>query len=45
MIEPRSLDTLLHPQFDAEALKKAPRDGLCSGRLSRLPPRQDRLHR
>ena len=24
MIEPRSLDTLLHPQFDAEALKKAP---------------------
>ena len=23
MIEPRSLDTLLHPQFDAEALKKA----------------------
>ena len=22
MIEPRSLDTLLHPQFDAEALKK-----------------------
>ena len=24
MIEPRSLDALLHPQFDAEALKKAP---------------------
>ena len=24
MIEPRSLDTMLHPQFDAEALKKAP---------------------
>ena len=24
MIEPRSLDTLLHPQFDAEALKSAP---------------------
>ena len=24
MIEPRSLDTLLHPQFDAEALAKAP---------------------
>ena len=24
MIEPRSLDTLLHPQFDAEALKAAP---------------------
>ena len=23
MIEPRSLDTLLHPQFDAVALKKA----------------------
>jgi pyruvate,orthophosphate dikinase len=23
MIDPRSLDTLLHPQFDAEALKKA----------------------
>ena len=24
MIEPRSLDTLLHPQFDSEALKAAP---------------------
>ena len=24
MIEPRSLDTLLHPQFDSEALKKTP---------------------
>ena len=24
MIEPRSLDTLLHPQFDAEVLKKTP---------------------
>ncbi len=24
MIEPRSLDTLLHPQFDADALKAAP---------------------
>ena len=24
MIEPRSLDALLHPQFDAEALKEAP---------------------
>ena len=24
MIEPRSLDTMLHPQFDAEALKKSP---------------------
>ena len=24
MIEPRSLDTLLHPQFDTEALKKTP---------------------
>ncbi|MBD5098256.1 MAG: pyruvate, phosphate dikinase [Clostridiales bacterium] len=24
MIEPRSLDTLLHPQFDGEALKEAP---------------------
>ena len=23
MIDPRNLDTLLHPQFDAEALKKA----------------------
>jgi pyruvate,orthophosphate dikinase len=23
MIEPRSLDTLLHPQFDAKALKAA----------------------
>ncbi len=27
MIEPRTLDTLLHPQFDAEALKKASRIG------------------
>ncbi len=24
MIEPRTLDTLLHPQFDAEVLKKTP---------------------
>ena len=24
MIEPRSLDTLLHPQFDGAALKKTP---------------------
>ena len=24
MIEPRSLDTLLHPQFDTEVLKKTP---------------------
>ena len=24
MIEPRSLDTLLHPQFDGAALKEAP---------------------
>ena len=23
MIDPRNLDTLLHPQFDADALKKA----------------------
>ena len=27
MIEPRSLDTLLHPTFDEEALKKAPEVG------------------
>ena len=27
MIEPRSLDTLLHPQFDEEALKKIPQVG------------------
>ncbi|WP_300415795.1 pyruvate, phosphate dikinase [uncultured Oscillibacter sp.] len=31
MIEPRSLDTLLHPQFDAEALKSAPVAGHALG--------------
>ena len=31
MIEPRSLDTLLHPQFDAEALKAAPVAGHALG--------------
>ena len=45
MIEPRTLDTLLHPQFDAEALKKATRHGPRPGRLSRRRLRQDRLHR
>jgi len=31
MIEPRSLDTLLHPQFDAVALKKADQIGTALG--------------
>ena len=31
MIEPRSLDTLLHPQFDGEALKAAPMAGHALG--------------
>ena len=31
MIEPRSLDTLLHPQFDGEALKAAPVAGHALG--------------
>ncbi|MCI8328570.1 MAG: pyruvate, phosphate dikinase, partial [Oscillibacter sp.] len=31
MIEPRSLDTLLHPQFDSEALKAAPVAGHALG--------------
>ncbi len=34
MIDPRNLDTLLHPQFDAKALKAATR----SERVSALPP-------
>ena len=45
MIEPRSLDTLLHPQFDAEALKKSRRHRHGAGRLPRRCLRQDRLHR
>ena len=35
MIEPRTLDTLLHPQFDAKALKAAQPVGRASGRVSR----------
>ena len=31
MIEPRSLDTLLHPQFDGKALKEAPMVGSALG--------------
>ena len=31
MIEPRSLDTLLHPQFDGEVLKTAPVAGHALG--------------
>ena len=45
MIDPRSLDTLLHPQFDAEALKAATPVGKRSARLSRRCLRQDRVHR
>ena len=32
-VEPKQLDTLLHPQFDAAALKKAPVIAQGSGRL------------
>ena len=35
MIDPRNLDTLLHPQFDAEALKAATPLGKGSGRIPR----------
>ena len=35
MIDPRNLDTLLHPQFDAKALKKAEADRQGSRRFSR----------
>ena len=38
MIDPRSLDTLLHPQFDAEALKAATPVGKGSGCFSRALP-------
>ena len=45
MIDPRNLDTLLHPQFDADALKKAHRHRQGPGRLPGRCLRQDRLHR
>ena len=35
MIDPVTLDSLLHPQFDAAALKKAAPDCKSSGRFSR----------
>ena len=45
MIEPKSLDSLLHPQFDVEALKKAKpvAQGLAASPRRRLRP--DRLLR
>ena len=50
MIDPRTLDTLLHPQFDAEALKKAEpmaralaaSPGAASGQDRLQPPRTPR---
>ena len=45
MIDPRNLDTLLHPQFDAAALKAATPIGKGLGRIPRRCLRQDRLHR
>ena len=44
MIDPRNLDTLLHPQFDAAVLKKLP-PSPSSARLPRRCLRQDRLLR
>ena len=38
MIEPRNLDTLLHPQFDADKLKAATPIGPRSARVSARPP-------
>ena len=45
MLDPKQLDALLHPQFDAEALKAAKPVGYRSGRFPRRCLRQDRLHR
>ncbi len=44
MIDPRNLDTLLHPQFDAEALKAAP-GSVRPGRLPGAACGKSRLHR
>ena len=44
MIDPRNLDTLLHPQFDAEALKKAEPCCKGSGCIPRRCLRQDRIY-
>ena len=45
MIDPRNLDTLLHPQFDTAALKAANPVGKGTRGFSRRCLRQDRLHR
>ena len=45
MIDPRNLDALLHPQFDAAALKAASPHRQGSARFPGRCLRQDRLHR
>ena len=45
MIDPRNLDTLLHPQFDAAALKAATPMGKGLGASPRRCMRQGRFHR
>ena len=45
MIDPRNLDTLLHPQFDAAALKAAKPAGKGTWRFSGRCLRQDRIFR
>ena len=45
MIDPRNLDTLLHPQFDAAALKVANSDGQGPWCIPRRCMRQGRFHR
>ena len=45
MIDPRNLDTLLHPQFDAAALKAATPMGKGLGCIPRRCMRQGRFHR
>ena len=45
MIEPRSLDTLLHPQFDAQVLKQTPVIGKALPASPRRCQRQNRFHR
>ena len=44
MIDPRNLDTLLHPQFDVAALKAATPVGKALPAPPRRRLRQDRLH-
>ena len=45
MIDPRNLDTLLHPQFDAAALKTATPIGKCAGSFPGRCLRKNRIYR